>query len=213
MGNIVNTWAAGGKKGEGWTEITFNENKTFSATLVVCSKDHPNFEETQIPEKVVVLKGTGTWSIGQKWGKYERLIDVKWDEASGLVGSGRREDAKDQAIPADKLKRFNGSMTFSMTAGCRIRWVFLKEKQAFGLNISQGLKFSRVTLLPTDVNMTDVEDAHYYGGCEYRGNYDYEKGEMYYDREYYKEIGMPLPGHESTYNPTNGGECANIREW
>ena len=63
--NIANEWAAGAKKGEGWTELTFNENKTCSATLVACSNQDADFEIHQDEdyqkrgEEVVVFKGTG----------------------------------------------------------------------------------------------------------------------------------------------------------
>jgi hypothetical protein len=219
---IINTWRAGVCTGEGswerrgrsgetvtnklqaWTEITFNENKTCTATIVDCG----NWERysgghwtTNPAEYVVLFRGSGTWSL---WREGQKLKDGWKAKDDGVkIQFEKAFNGKGEAIPADKLDRLNDEdcgdsfsfIRWSGGAGCSLTWFWHKHKIDGPCKIeptwgTEDNGKSKQQLLPTEVDMKNVDGDHYYGGCEYRGKWD-SNSKYHYDNDYYASYWAP----------------------
>jgi hypothetical protein len=219
---IINTWVAGVTKGEGcwerqgpedgphvsnklqvWTEITFNEDKTCTATIVDCGnwERYAGLEWTTTPaEYVVLFRGSGTWSL---WREGQKLKDGWKAKDDGVkIQFEKAFNGKGESIPADKLDELNDEdfgnsfsfLRWSGGAGCSLTWFWCKHKiDGPYIEPTWGTEDngrSKQKLLPTEVDMENVDGDHYYGGCEYRGKWD-SNSKYCYDDDYYKNYSYP----------------------
>merc|ERR1712032_240659 len=240
--NIVNTWRAGVTIGEGcwerrghsgetvtnklqaWTEVTFHEDRTCTATIVDCGnwERYQGSEWKKTPaEYVVVFRGSGTWYMWREGQKLKRGFTCRDDGVK--IQFEKAFNAKGEAIPADTLdvlndeKGHSGGNAFSFLrwsggAGCSLTWFWKKHMIDYKTEGDWGTEgdgitweeipgtegdmeqrvmgTSRQQLFPTEVDMENVDSDKYYGGCEYRGEYD-SNSKWYYDGDYYANYRYP----------------------
>merc|ERR1712032_1137061 len=222
--NIVNTWRAGVTIGEGcwerrghsgetvtnklqaWTEVTFHEDRTCTATIVDCGnwERYQGSEWKKTPaEYVVVFRGSGTWSFWREGQKLKRGFTCRDDGVK--IQFEKAFNGKGEAIPADTLDELNDEkngdafsfLRWSGGAGCSLTWFWRKHMidAPYKIVPEWGTEDvytgkSKQQLLPTEVDMENVDGDKYYGGCEYRGEYD-SNSKWYYDGDYYANYRYP----------------------